>query len=117
MIALVNREVARWIEPNPNSKPAKGDCQARRFTVGNATHGYSVFSWWQSALRNLRHSARWRESANLLSSGNSAVVGRPRAGGGPQELSIVRRDADVIDTRFTAAHQAVVVEFPKLVAV
>ena len=37
--------------------------------------------------------------------------------GGPQEFAVLRRDHHIVDARFAAAHQAIAIEFPLLVAV
>src|SRR5262245_65311419 len=45
------------------------------------------------------------------------LVGRARPGGLPAEAAVFLRDLDVVDAGLAAAHQAVLVEFPLLVAV
>ena len=44
-------------------------------------------------------------------------IRRPRAGGGPAEAAILFGNLDIVDAGFAAAHQAVLVELPLLVAV
>src|SRR5207245_2777199 len=48
---------------------------------------------------------------------DAGVVRRSRTGSGPEELAVAFGDGDVVDAGFPSTHQAVVVEFPQLVAV
>src|SRR6185369_12010840 len=53
----------------------------------------------------------------LLDVRDAGVVRRSRTGSGPEELAIAFGDGNVVDAGLPPAHQAVVVEFPQLVAV
>src|SRR5665213_35585 len=60
-----------------------------------------------------------RESARSLKRTltQSRHIGRPRARRRPMEAAILFRDRDIVDAGFAAAHQAVLVELPLLVAI
>ena len=45
------------------------------------------------------------------------MLGRSRAGSGPEELALAFGDRDVIDAGFPPTHQALIVELPEFIAV
>ena len=47
----------------------------------------------------------------------SRHIGRPRPRRGPMKATVLLRNRDVVDARFAATHQPVLVELPLLVAV
>src|SRR4051812_9276031 len=53
----------------------------------------------------------------LLDVRDAGVVRRSGAGSGPEELAVTVGDEDVVNAGVPPPHQAVVVEFPQLVAV
>ena len=57
----------------------------------------------------------WAPSKRTVA--QSRNIRRPRSRRSPMEAAVLFRNLDVVDAGFAAAHQAVFVEFPLLVAV
>ena len=60
---------------------------------------------------------RARATNLLFHADNAGMIGRSRAGGGPEEYSISLAYGDVIDACLATAHQAPIFELPQFVAV
>src|SRR6516165_11429177 len=63
------------------------------------------------------HNAPADHESGLRDVRDAGVVRRSRTWSGPEELAVTFGDGDVVDAGLPPTHQAVVVEFPQLVAV